>query len=416
MGYEAMWRDLGLNMEEHDKLLGGLVSEFKEAFLERKGPKGMDYFYWVVSEAHGRLIEELLEVKRNGGKVVGGFCAYVPEEVVVAAGGRFVGVCGGTQFSIPYGEGILPRNLCPLIKSAFGFMVGNLCPYYKVLDLLVGETTCDGKKKAWEIFDYYMDVYKMELPQMKRDVDREAWFREVVLFKGKMEEISGRKIGEDELEEGIRLINKKRRALIHLYQLRKRNPSPISGLDALLIAQVAYYDEPGRFAEKLEKLCQELEEGNHSYKGPRILVSGCPMPLPFWKVHRIIEGSGAIVVCEESCVGTRYFWNLVEERVPGVEGKLRAISDRYLNINCSCFTPNSERVEGIVRFSREYKVDGVIHFNLQFCTTYSMEFIKVKKRLEEEGIPLLEVETDYGLQDTGQLKTRIEAFVESITY
>ncbi len=103
----------------------------------------MEYFDFTTSEIHGLRIKELLELKKKERKIVGTFCVYVPEEIVMAAKGVWVGVCGGAQFSIPDAERILPRNLCPLIKSAFGFMEAKISPYYQVPDFFVGEATCD---------------------------------------------------------------------------------------------------------------------------------------------------------------------------------------------------------------------------------------------------------------------------------
>jgi benzoyl-CoA reductase/2-hydroxyglutaryl-CoA dehydratase subunit BcrC/BadD/HgdB len=155
-------------------------------------------------------------------------------------------------------------------------------------------------------------------------------------------------------------------------------------------------------------------EGVAPKKAPRILISGSPMAIPNWKLHHLIESTGAVVVCEESCTGTRFFSDLVDESKKTLEEELKAVADRYMNIHCACFTPNDERLDDVVRLAKEYKADGVIHYNLQFCHTYANEAVKIEKRLEKEGIPLLRIETDYSDEDAGQLRTRIEAFLEMI--
>jgi len=139
------------------------------------------------------------------------------------------------------------------------------------------------------------------------------------------------------------------------------------------------------------------------------------MAIPNWKLHNAIEDSGAIVVCEESCVGTRYFTNMVEEGCPTLEEKLKAISERYLKINCSCFSPNEERIKDILQYVKDYNAAGVIHYTLQFCHTYNVEFVRVKEALKKANVPVLEIETDYSEGDVGQLKTRVEAFVEQVS-
>ena len=416
-----MWAELGLDLKRHDEFLEGLGYVYHEIYLsQRFRPNGMEYFDFTTSEVHGLRIKELLELKEKGCKIVGTFCVYVPEEIVMAARGVWVGVCGGSQFSIPDAETTLPRNLCPLVKSAFGFMKAKTSPYYRVPDLFVGEATCDGKKKVWEIFGNYVPFYTMEIPNAKSYMGKRLWLEEVMRFKEKMERESGVSITPEELEEKIQIANRKRRALARLFDLRKADPPPISGKDALLVSQIAYYDDPERFATKVNDLCDELEGRVQKGMGvvekgtPRIMISGCPFALPFWKVHHIVESSKAVVVCEESCVGTRYFTNLVDEGLPTLEDKLEAIAERYLKINCSCFTPNEERIEEIARYVKDFKIDGVILFTLQFCLTYSIECIKVQEALKKLGVPVLEIETDYGEQDVGQLQTRIEAFIEQI--
>jgi benzoyl-CoA reductase/2-hydroxyglutaryl-CoA dehydratase subunit BcrC/BadD/HgdB len=195
---------------------------------------------------------------------------------------------------------------------------------------------------------------------------------------------------------------------------------PISGKDALLVTQVAFYDDISRCIKQVNALCDEVEkrvangEGVFSANTPRILISGSPMAIPNWKLHHILETAGAAVVCEESCTGTRNFSDLVPEKGGTVEEQLKAIADRYMQIHCACFTPNDERLDDIIRLAKEYKVDGVVHYNLQFCHTYANEAVKVERALAKEGIPLLRVETDYSDEDAGQLRTRVDAFLEMI--
>jgi len=148
---------------------------------------------------------------------------------------------------------------------------------------------------------------------------------------------------------------------------------------------------------------------------PRILISGCPMAVPNWKLPWIIETSGAVIVGEESCVGERGTRNLTDDSGNTVEELMEAIIDRYFKIDCAIFTPNPERLEHIVDMAETYKADGVIHYGLQFCQPYSMEAMAVEKSLEEKGIRTLRIETDYSMEDVAQLKTRVEAFVEVIS-
>jgi benzoyl-CoA reductase/2-hydroxyglutaryl-CoA dehydratase subunit BcrC/BadD/HgdB len=419
--YRPMWKDLGLNLEGHDQLLAVLGNAYKDIYMSQENrPKGMQYLDFVISEAHGLRIEELMETKKKGNKVVGTFCVYVPEELILAVGGTCVGLCAGAEIGIDEAEKVLPRNTCALIKSFMGFKLAGLCPYIQASDLVVGETTCDGKKKAYEILNEYKETYIMEIPQMKTERDRALWRGEIIQFKKKVEEITGRKITVKNLREGIKIANDKRRALQRLSALRKAVPAPISGLDALLVNQIAFYDDPLRFTKSINALCDELEGrvkngiGVVKNGAPRILVSGSPMALPNWKIPFIVETSGAIVVAEESCVGERSTRDLVEETGKTLDEMIDAIVDRYFKIDCACFTPNEERMDHVVQLAADFKVNGVIHYSIQFCTPYAVEAYKVEKALQPRGIPILKIETDYGMEDVGQLKTRIEAFLEMV--
>ncbi|EPY2273766.1 double-cubane-cluster-containing anaerobic reductase [Clostridium sporogenes] len=416
--YRKLWTDLGVNLEKHDQLCAVLPELYGSTYLTQENrPEGMNYFNFVVSEVHGLRIQELDEHRKKGGKVVGTFCVFVPEEIIVAAKALSVGLCAGSQFWIEDGEKVLPRNMCPLIKAFMGAKIGGTCPYFQSCDMVIGETTCDGKKKAWEILDEYVPVHVMDLSQMKRDKDFKKWGEEINDLIKKVEEITGNKITVEALKEGIRVTNAKRKALKRLYDLRKYKPSPISGLDCLLITQIAFYDDPKRFTEKVHELCDELEErikNSQESNKKRILITGTPMALPNWKLHSIIESLDAEVVVEETCTGTRYFEGEVSEEGETLEELIKNLADRYLNINCACFTPNTGRIDDIIKYTKEYGADGVIDTNLSFCHTYAVEHRDVEAKLKEKNIPIMHIETDYSTEDSGQIKTRVEAFLEMI--
>lgn len=419
--YRKMWEGLGVDLEAHDRLMEVLPPTYGSVYLSQENrPAGMEYFDFVISEVHGQRIQELQEHKAKGGKVVGAFCVFVPEEIVRAACGICVGLCSGVEIGKAQAEKVLPRSICPLIKSFMGFKLGKVCPYFESCDMVVGETTCDGKKKAFEILNDYVPVHVMETPQMKRDKDFNLWRSEVWDFALAIEELTGNKITPEGLLRSIKEVNEKRKALLRLSELRKNSPAPISGKDSLLIEQISMYDDVERFTAQVNELCGELETrvkegvGVQKTGGLRVVVSGTPMALPNWKVPHIIESSGAVIVAEELCTGLRYYENTVAEDGGSVEQMIDAIAKRYLDINCACFSPNQRRVDKIVQLVRDYKADGVIHVSLAFCDPYLVEANRVEKALKEHGIPLLTIETDYGQEDTGQLKTRIEAFFEML--
>ena len=417
--YRKMWEELGMDLETHDQLCAVLPTAFGDVYLSQENrPEGMGFWDMVVADVHGIRPAELIEAQKNGQKVFGTFCVYVPDEVIIAANGIVTGLCGGSQFWVPDGEAVLPKSTCPLIKASVGARLGKTCPFFRIADMYVGETTCDGKKKAWEILAKDVPLHIMDMPQMKRPKDMEKWADEIKEFVKVVEDFTGNKITAESLKAAIHTVNEKRKGLARVYDARKAENIPISGRDALLVSQIAFFDDPTRCAMMTNKLADELEEriknGVSVFPAgtKRIMLTGTPMAIPNWKLHQIIETSGAAVVCEETCTGTRYFENLVDESKDNLDDMIKAIADRYMGIHCACFTPNTERVDDIIRLAKEYKVDGVIDVNLKFCTLYDVEGFTVEKALKEAGIPVLGIETDYADSDAEQLKTRIQAFIE----
>ncbi|MEJ2109025.1 MAG: double-cubane-cluster-containing anaerobic reductase [Acidobacteriota bacterium] len=420
--YTQMWKSLGLDLDAHNALLGVLGPMYEKTFMQQSArPEGMKYFDFVMSEVHGLRIKELMDAKAAGRKVFGSFCVFVPEELVLAVEGILVGLCAGAEFAPEEAERLLPRNTCSLIKGAFGFALAKVCPYLAASDVVVGENTCDGKKKSYEIFrDLVNDLYVMDLPQVKNDMGRELLRREYIRFAKRIEEVSGRKIEQDKLKKAIETVNAKRSAMHRLAELRSADPVPISGLDALLANQVFFYDDPERFTVSVNTICDELESRIEKTEGvvakgtPRVLVSGCPMAVPNWKLPTIIENSGAVIVGEESCVGERGTQHLTSSEGDSVEALIENIVDRYFRIDCAVFTPNPSRLDHIRQMVGDYGANGVIQYNIQFCSPYQIESGPVEKSLEADGIPVLRIDTDYSQEDSEQIRTRVEAFVERL--
>jgi benzoyl-CoA reductase/2-hydroxyglutaryl-CoA dehydratase subunit BcrC/BadD/HgdB len=418
-----MWTDLGLDLEKHDALLEVLGTMYRDTYLAQKNrPEGMGYLDFVMGEVHGLRIKELEDAKADGRKVIGTFCVFVPDELILAADAISVGLCAGAEFGFEEVEKLLPRNTCSLIKSFFGFKLNKACPYIEASNMIVGETTCDGKKKAYEIFkSVQSNLYVMEVPQMKGQQDRELIKAEYLRFKDELEKLTGVTIDAKRLKQAIATVNNRRKALYRLAALRAADPAPISGLDALLVNQVAFYDNPPRFTESVNKICDELEQRRKQGEGvfpkgtPRVLVAGCPMAVPNWKLPAIVENSGAVIVGEESCVGERGTQNLVDDSGTTVEALMEALVDRYFKIDCAIFTPNEDRLEHIKSMAKAYNADGVIHYNLQFCSPYVVESYPVEQALIAGGIPAIRIDTDYSQEDMGQLKTRVEAFIETLS-
>lgn len=357
------------------------------------------------------------ELKDKGVPVVGAYCTYFPQEIAMAMGAATVGLCSTSDETIPEAEKDLPKNLCPLIKSSYGFAKTDKCPFFYFSDVVVGETTCDGKKKMYEYMKEFKEVFLMELPNTQGEEALKLWKSEIIRFKEYLEEKFDVEITEEKIRESIKINNEGRRALKRLYEVMKQEPAPIRGHDLfkVLYGSTFKFDRskiPGEVNELVEKINKEYAEGKSESKKPRILVTGCPIGGATEKVITAIEENGGIVVTYESCSGAKSIDKLVDEDNPDVYD---ALARRYLNIGCSVMTPNPNRLELLDRLIDEYQVDGVVEVILQACHTYNVETLGIRRFVnEKKNKPYICVETDYSQADIGQLNTRLTAFIEML--
>jgi benzoyl-CoA reductase/2-hydroxyglutaryl-CoA dehydratase subunit BcrC/BadD/HgdB len=406
---------VGVNLELHDRLMAYNNDLHERTFSSfRNRPAAMAFFDQGFHASHAGRVAEIFDYRQKGGKSIGTFCIYVPDEIALAANVLPIPLCGGSHWPVDYADKMFPREICPLVRSTFGMAFSNTCPYKKLKDGAVGETTCDAKKKAWDLLGFEV----MEVPQKKTEMDRALWISEVKRFRGYVEKLSGVTVTASRLKETIALVNERRRMLQAINAFRALPDPPISGLDALLVSQVALNQDIHAFIDCCKVLIDELEHrvrtGISAYggRGPRILLAGTPSPLGNAKVHYALESSGLQVVADESCTGIRYYRDLVDESPSDLDGMIEAVADRYFSIDCSCFSPNTERVENIQKMIKDFRVDGVVHNILSFCHTYNVEAKVIDKALASVATPSLKIVTDYSFEDLEQLKVRIESFSE----
>lgn len=362
---------------------------------------------------------KIKEAHEEGKKIVGMYCVFSPSEIALAADAISVTLCGTSQDPIEEAEKTLPRNLCPLIKSSYGFAVTDKCPYFYFSDVLLAETTCDGKKKMYELMGEIKPMHIMNLPQTANDEDSlEFWKKEMVKFKNFLENQFSLEITDEKLSDAIKLMNRERKALRDLHSLNSHKPAPLTGMDMMLAQWLKGFNvdkEAG--IGIIEKLIQETKDnvskGLFAFdeSAPRILLTGTPIGVGSEKVLRALEEAGASVVALENCTGYKGLDVLVDES----KDPITALAEKYLSTPCSCMTDNNGRLDLIGRLCEEYKVDGVVDLTWQACHTYNIESYTVKKYVQEQlGLPFMQVETDYSDSDTGQVKVRAEAFVETL--
>lgn len=352
--------------------------------------------------------------KVKGRKVVGIMCEYTPRELIMAAGAIPVCLCGGAASMIPPAEEYLPANLCPLIKSTFGFGVEKANPFLEMADMLVAETTCDGKKKMYELLAEHRPMYVLELPQKPNDPDALAhWTRELQKLKKHLEQSFGVRITAAGLRKAVAVMNRERALRRELAALMKADAPPLTGRELLDLKSLI---------SGIPKDMQQYEEALRLLPGRvlkpsaesrvRVLLTGVPMPHGAERVIDIIEDNGGLIVCQENCTGVKPLLEDVDTDDPD---PIRAIARKYFHLPCSVMTGNERRLESLRALAAQYRPQCVIEVIWQACLTYDVESALVKRLAETTlGVPYLRIETDYSPSDSARIALRVEALYETI--
>lgn len=359
------------------------------------------------------------EFKQAGNRLVGFLCSYTPLEIIDAAGASSVALCGTSDEVIPEAEKVLPANLCPLIKSTYGFAYSEKCPFTNFSDMIVGETTCDGKKKMYELLSELKETHILHLPQGRdRAYESDGWYEECRLLLERLEKLYGITITNEDLRAAAARRNRLREAQLSMFELQALEPPAMTGIELMstMFAGTFSFDIVS-YTKKIEETVAARKSAYEAGERPvpadakRILITGCPVGGVINKIGRTIETNGGAIVCMDDCSGERTARMMVDENAPDI---LRAISDRYLDINCSVVTPNDGRMENTLAMCEKYHVDGVVENVLTACHTFNIESARMQKAVEGAGIPYLKIETDYSAGDQGQIDTRIAAFIETL--
>ena len=251
-----------------------------------------------------------------------------------------------------------------------------------------------------------------------RAYEREGWYEECRLLKEELEGFYGITITDDDLRAAVRRRNRLRAAQLEMFALQANQPAAMSGVDLMstMFAGTFSFDIEA-YTQQLEQKVVKLREAYDAGERPvaadakRILISGCPVGGVINKIGRTIESNGGVVVCMDDCSGERTAAMMIDPEAPDI---LRAIADRYLDINCSVMTPNDGRMENTLAMCEKYHVDGVVESVLQACHTFNVESACMQEAVEGAGIPYMKIETDYSNGDMGQIETRIAAFIETL--
>ena len=366
------------------------------------------------------VLSEIAEAKKKGTRVVGYYCTYSPIELPLAGGAIMVPLCGSKDGALPAADNDLPQNLCPVVRTLYDLAVTDTCPYFHFSDMVIAETTCDGKKKVYELLGKIKPYHVMDLPQNQNlPSSQAAWESEVRRLKTGLEDRFGIKITDDALRRAIHLMNEEARVKKELFDLNQVDPPPLSGKALATIASDSEFTvDRAVTLELLKEIITEIKEISRGIKNPgkthapRILLTGCPVGTDKDKIITLTEECGGRIVAMENCGG----YKTVDLRIDETDTRdpVTLIAEKYLKVPCSVMSPNEGRLRLLENMIRDFRIDGVIDLTWQACHTYNVESFMVGKLTEKHKLAFLHLETNYSDADSENLRVRIEAFLEMI--
>lgn len=365
-----------------------------------------------------RVLAHLQAKREEGKKIAGIYCGYAPAELIRAMDIVPATLCAFSNATIEAAETVLPANLCPLIKSSYGFIITDTCPFYGISDAVIGETTCDGKKKMFELIMDRKPTYIMDLPQLPDEEEAIAnWTVMIRKLQRFLEATFKIKATDEQIEAAIKDTNRKNVMMRKVIEFATLRP-PLLGwqeiYDLIFLSQGSTGKEMEPILNDALKKLEERQASGYAYGPdgvPRVLVTGCPVGGDAQKVFNLIEEAGGVIVALDACSGFKPFMTDIEE---DTKDPVKALAERYLKIPCSCMTPNDRRLTEMTRTIEKFKPDAVIDVVLQACHSYNIESHKVGEHVQNNhGIPFLKIVTDFSQNDVGQIRTRVEALLES---
>lgn len=376
-------------------------------------PDNGDPSAWF-SNMIGNCYDHATKAKESGRGIVGIMCEFTPRELIMAAGAEPVCLCGGSAETIGPAEQHLPANLCPLIKSTYGYHVEKSNPFLEMADMIVAETTCDGKKKMYELLAQTRNMHVLELTQKPDDADAMGhWITELNKLKAALEEQFDTEITDEKLRAAIATMNKERSLRRQLAELAQAENPPLTGRQLLdfksnisgICVDFAQY-------EKAIEIFKSQTPPAPAGKPVRVLLTGVPVVHGAERILDIIEDNGGLVVCMENCTGLK---PIIEDVDEAADDPIQALATKYFHLPCSVMTTNDRRLELLEQLARDYKADCIVDLVWQACLTYDVESYFVKQLAEDKlGLPYLKIETDYSPSDSARIAVRVEALFEMV--
>jgi benzoyl-CoA reductase subunit C len=351
--------------------------------------------------------------KEQGKKVIAFQCTYVPEEIIYAAGMVPIRLAGDSREpALEEANAYLYINTCSFVRSCLDMVLRN---QYHFLDGFVSAATCDCPRRMTDVWKHYKFtpfVHILDVPRKMTEPAHKLYHDQVKAFKERLEAFFDLRISDEALRQAIRVHNRTRGLLRELYQMRKSDRPPITGTEVLEVLNAGFNMPREEFNGLLERLVGEASSGQRTVDGRfRLMINGSPLNNPDFV--KAIEDLGGLVVVDELCTGVRNWWEMVDES-PETD-PLEALSRRYLNnFPCPRMYPPEERFNGALQLVKDYRVEGVVSEIVRYCVHCAHDQPLLRRRLERQGVPVLELSIEYGTSGTGQIRTRVQAFLEML--
>lgn len=369
-------------------------------------------------ETHLReRVNDIKERKNKGAKVVGFVPGFTPEELIYASGAIPLGLLeGGDSSAIAASSAYMTRFVDTFCRAQVGYYMSGEHPLYQLPDLVVIPSADDNFRALIDVLVQVgnIEVFRLGIPHERTDIAVDFYVEMIGLLKKKLEGLVGTPIEDNKLQEAIELYNQMRKSLNDLGQTRQSPRPVLTGKEYARINHASYVGDVKTVTEICNSLINEVKGKEGQDSKPRVLLVASTLAMNDYKVHDILEEAGASVVFEETCEGTRQCW----EEVKPEGDLLSALGDKYIRRRTPpppFFHPPEGRYEFLIEKARDYKVDGIVWYELLYRESYETELFYFSRKLEKDlGIPLVVLQSEYDLSETATFRTRIEAFVESI--
>ncbi len=371
----------------------------------------------TLDQIRHERVEEIVAARKQGAKVVGYFCIYAPVELVQAAGAIPVRLMRGGQAAEEAGEKYLRADACSFCNSCMGNFERD--QMYRQVDAVLSVNTCDMMRRLPESIEQHfgIPVFQLYMPRTSEPLPhRVAEFRrQLDGLAGELATLTGSAIGTEQLESEIAAFNRLRGMLRQASDTRRMSAPLLSGGTMLDLAATAWLLGPVKAVSLIEEVLRIVAaRPRQGTRRPRLMLGGSMLTEDDrWLLDMVEEK--ADIVTDILCTGTRWFEGTVPERGLSPEAGGGSPMDRlarfYFGRPCMHRRPNSAMYEYAQRFVREFRVEGLVYKTLLYCDPWSFE---VRRLQEALGLPVLHLDTDYSTENREQVRTRVEAFLETL--